>query len=185
MKRYPALILSFALLLSFATPGAQSDEFKRTQLSGRGRIAYNTLMSACIFAVGGVGYAAQTSKGELALDELLKDERAVSALKSLTGSGRYEGALYGLLGLHLKNKTEFDQAAEIFMARNEVPEWQSKGSFDCFRNSSEDVTTMTGCIIRTQRRDKVVSDIRTGVYDNLMKPIQRRAIGHEYPVGSQ
>jgi hypothetical protein len=91
-------------------------------------------------------------------------------LKSLSTSGRFEGALYGLLGLHLKSQTEFNHAVDIFMARNEVPEWQGIGSFECFRNSSEDVTIMHGCIITTQRRDKVVNDIRNGVYDNLLKP---------------
>ena len=85
-------------LLNVVTGASQSPEFKNEQLSPKGRAAFNKLFSACIFRIGGVGYSGETSKEELALYDLLEEEQAVQALRSLVSSGSYEGGLYGLLG---------------------------------------------------------------------------------------
>jgi hypothetical protein len=147
----------------------QSGDFKRAQISPKGRIAYDRLRSACIFRVGGVGYGGETSKEELALYLLLDERQAVEALKSLVTAGSYEGGLYGLLGLSLGNKAEFDRAVEIYNARNERPEWQATGSFECFRATGDAVTTQSGCIIRSELRTKVVTSIQSGRYERLLK----------------
>src|SRR5262245_22511442 len=95
MKR----ILTFVVLNTVLVGGqiglAQNAEFTPDQLSAKGRVAYSKLATACIFSVGGVGYAGQTSKEELALYDLLEEAHALAALKSLVKTGSYEGGLYG------------------------------------------------------------------------------------------
>jgi hypothetical protein len=168
MKKSLSLILMVVSSLACVARATQSVEFRREQLSVKGRMAYDRLRSACIFRVGRVGYSAGTSKEELALYDLLGERRAVEALKSLVSAGSYEGGLYGLLGLSLSKNAEFNRAVEIYKARKERPEWQSTGSFDCFRATAETVTTSSGCVILAESREKVVSDIQSGRFDGLL-----------------
>ena len=168
MKKTLSLIIVVMLLFTCVVRATQSVDFKREQLSPKGRMAYERLLTACIFRVGGVGYSGETSKEELALYDLLEEQRAVEALRSLVAVGSYEGALYGLLGLSLRNNTEFNRAVDIYRVRKERPEWQSTGSFECFRATGETVTTQSGCIIVTELRTKVVTDIQSGRYDKLI-----------------
>jgi hypothetical protein len=168
MKRALSSCLVFLALVACVAQATQSGDFKRAQLSPKGRSAYDRLRSACIFRVGGVGYGGETSKEELALCQLLDERHAVEALKSLVTAGSYEGGLYGLLGLSLENKTEFDRGVEIYNARNERPEWQATGSFECFRATGDTVTTQSGCIIGSELRTKVVASIQSGIYERLL-----------------
>ena len=157
MKRSLSLILVVVVSLARVARANQSVEFSREQLSPGGRMAYYRLRSACIFRVGGVGYSGATSNEEFALYDLLREGQAVAALKSLVTAGSYEGGLYGLLGLSRGNRTEFNRAVEVYNARKERPEWQSTGSFECFRTTGDTVTTASGCIISTESRKKVVT----------------------------
>lgn len=137
MKRFLLfMVLNMALFAQIGS--AQSEEFTREQLSVKGRVAYNKLAAACIFGVGGVGYAGETTKEELALYDLLEEPHALAALKSLVKMGSYEGGLYGLLGLSIKDHGEFNRAVEIYKVRNERPEWQETCSFrvlSCYRRN--------------------------------------------------
>lgn len=148
---------------------AQSEEFNLGQLSPKGRIAYSTLAKSCIFRIGRVGFSGETSKEELALYDLLEDAHAVEAFRSLVKTGSYEGGLYGLLGLSIIDREEFNRAVVIYKARKERPEWQESGSFECFRATGATVTTESGCIIFTAQRDEIVSAIQSGRYDRLLK----------------
>ena len=168
MKRSSILLSVIVALLSVITGVSQSAEFKSEQLSPKGRAAFNKLFSACVFRIGGVGYSGATSKEELALYDLLEEEQAVQALRSLVSSGSYEGGLYGLLGLSIKNHCEFNRAVEVYKARKERPERQAPGSFECFVADGELVTTQSGCIISTESREKVVTSIQSGHFDKFL-----------------
>ena len=158
------IIVTIALLNT--TASSRNADFDRKQLSLKGRVAYDRLYSACVFRVGGVGYAGVTSKEELALYELLEDERAIEALKSLVTTGTYEGGLYGLLGLSLRNNGEFNRAVDIYKARNEERPSQEKGSFECSINDKKEyVSTQDGCIVSVELRADVVTRIQSGRYD--------------------
>ena len=167
MKKCLSSFLVVVALMACITEATQTSESKRMQLSPKGRIAYDRLRSACVFSVGGVGYSGETSKEEWALYQLLEEGHAVEALKSLVTAGSYEGGLYGLLGLSFTDKAEFNRAVEIYNARKELPEWQTTGSFECFRPTGETVTTASGCIILTESREKVVTMIQSGRYHRL------------------
>jgi len=176
MKKASIPLLIIVALFSVVPCASQSAEFRREMLSPKGRVAYNKLLSACIFRVGGVGFSGEISKEELALYDLLDDGQAINALKSLVTTGSYEGGLYGLLGLSIRNHAEFNMAVEIYKARKERPEWQTTGSFNCFRAEGEMVTTQSGCIISTESRDKVVADIQSGRFDKLLNAKYQQTI---------
>lgn len=169
MRRSLNLVFVTVAVLACVPRVTQSVDFTRERLSPKGRAAYQKLFSACIFRVGGVGYAGDTSQEELALYDLLEESESVDALKSLVSDGSYEGGLYGLLGLSTrKDLTEFNRAVQLYKARNELREWQRSGSFECFAASADSVTTQSGCIIMTESREKVVTDIQSGRYDKLL-----------------
>jgi hypothetical protein len=167
MKKTLSFVV-ISILCSLVVRPMQGTDFTVEQLSPKGRTAYTRLRSACVFRIGGVGYADETSEEELALYDLLEEQHAVEALKSLVAVGSYEGGLYGLLGLSLRDNTEFNQAVVIYKARNEKPEWQNTGSFKCFHVTGETVNTQSGCIGMTESRVKIVSDIESGKYDKLI-----------------
>lgn len=131
-------------------------------------MAYDRLSSTCVFRIGGVGYADETSREELALYDLLEEKRAIEALKSLVTAGTYEGGLYGLLGLSLKNSGEFNRAVDIYKARKGVRPAQAN-PFECnLSNTEEYVGTQHGCILSAERRTEVVTKIQSGRYDTLV-----------------
>ena len=147
---------------------AQTAEFNPDILSTKARIAYNKLATACVFRVGGVGYAGQTSKEELALYDLLEDAHALNALHSLVKTGSFEGGLYGLLGLSIRDHSKFNLAVEIYKARKERPESQKTGLCEFFAVTGETVTTQSGCNIDVEQRDNIVTAIQSGRYDHKL-----------------
>jgi len=171
MNRFFVLVVSVALLSGIA--GAFQGDFNRNQLTPKRRSAYLTLASASVFAVGGVGYGNQISQEELALYDLLDKPQSVAALRRLVQSGTYEGALYGLLGLRIKDHEEFNRAVEVLKARKDRPKWETTGPFEQFRPDDDTVTTARSCFIINEQRDKVVAAIRSGWYDQLLRPLYR------------
>lgn len=113
--------------------------------------AYNTLKTVPHFAIGGVGFAAQTSEGENALRLLLKQKEATTVFQKLLKEANREGQLYALLGLKLTNSTLFAREAKPFS------EMKTK------------VHTMSGCIFFDQPVTSLVTTIKKGDYDKLVK----------------
>ena len=167
MRRFLTFMIFNVAVFGGQIGSAQTAEFNPEILSAKARIAYSKLAKACVFRVGGVGYGGQTSKEELALYDLLEDAHALDALRSLVKTGSYEGGLYGLLGLSIRDHREFNLAVEIYKARKERPERQETGSFECWALAvnGETVATQSGCIFDVERRDKIVTAIQSGHYD--------------------
>jgi len=176
MKRFLAFVIFSGVLFAAQNGASKSEAFPREELSAKGRIAYSKLATACIFRVGGVGYSGETSKEELALYDLLEESHALAALNSLVKTGSYEGGLYGLLGLSIRDHGEFNRAVEIYKARKERPKWQETGSFECFHTTGETVTTQRGCIISTEEREEIVGAIQSGRYDRMLNAIYQPRI---------
>ena len=168
MKRFLTFMVVNITLFGAQIGSAQTAEFNPEILSAKARIAYSKLAKACIFRVGGVGYAGQTSQEELALYDLLEDAHALDALRSLVKTGSYEGGLYGLLGLSIRDHREFNLAVEIYKARKEWPERQKNGLCEYIAVTSETVITQGGCIIDVEQRDKIVTAIQSGHYDRRL-----------------
>jgi len=169
MKRFLTFMVVNVALFAPQIGTAQSAEFNPEILSAKGRIAYSNLAKAGIFRVGGVGYSGQRSKEELALYDLLEDALALDALRSLVKTGSYEGGLYGLLGLSIRDHGEFNGAVEIYKARKEWPERQATGLLEWIAVTGETVITQSGCIIEVEQRDKIVAAIQSGHYDLMLQ----------------
>ncbi len=99
------------------------------------------------FAVGGVGVAGTMSGGEKDLRAVLKEANAVQQLQSLLKNASPAGQLYALLGLRLRDRAAYEQA---------VP---------AFRNRSDVISTMHGCILMKEKMDALVKQIEHGDYD--------------------
>jgi len=165
MKRFRAL-LAFAVALNFCVPSAaQESNFDVGSLSPKGRAAYQKLLSAETFRVGGVGDAGETSGEELALYDLLDERDAAEALRRLVSDGGYEGRLYGLLGLSITNVGEFNRAVEAYKSREEPPERE----YDHRKVPKGRVSRQSGCMIFDEDWQKVIGDIQSGRYDRMLR----------------
>ena len=174
MKRLLAFVIVNVALFGPQIGSTQSVEFNPEILDAKARTAYSKLEKACVFRVGGVGYAGQTSKEELALYDLLEDAHALDALRSLVKTASYEGGLYGLIGLSIRDHGEFSRAVEVYKARKERPARQQPTSFECFEVTGETVITQSGCLIDEEQRDKVVSAMQSGRYDRMLRAHHQR-----------
>src|SRR4051812_37292360 len=101
------VIITCVAVSSFAQSdkrlGFHATGFSLTSLSPKGRAAYQKLLIAERFTVGGVGWGATISQTEFALHDLLNEKDPIAALKSLVTEASYAGGLYGLLGLKIAN----------------------------------------------------------------------------------
>jgi hypothetical protein len=102
------------------------------------------------FALGGVGYAGTMSGGEKDLRAILTQPDAVQQLQSLLQDASPAGQLYALLGLRLRDRPAYEQA---------VP---------AFRNRSDVISTMHGCILMKEKMDAIVKQIEHGDYDTSL-----------------
>lgn len=109
-------------------------------LNESARQAYTKLMTAEVFAIGPVGFAAQISETEKALRVLLADPHAVDAFHQLVDDARPAGQAYGLLGLYLKDREAFEATAARI--RDASPEQQ--------------VQVMSGCVIMPEGMNGVL-----------------------------
>lgn len=141
--------------------GGQISSFNIDSLAPQGREAYQKLMIAEVFRVGGVGVGGETSEEELLLYDLLADKKAVPSLRSLVIDGSYEGALYGLLGLSISNVAEFNRAVDLYKSRSQPPER--------YMAKQGHVSVQQGCIISSDEWLKVVTGIQSGHYDKFLR----------------
>jgi hypothetical protein len=141
--------------------GSQNPSFNVDALTPKGREAYQKLMTAKVFRVGGVGIGGETSEEELALYDLLADKQAIAALRSLVVDGSYEGGLYGLLGLSISNVAEFNRAVDLYKSRQQPPERR--------KTKQGHVSVQWGCITSGEDWLKVVTSIQSGHYDKLLR----------------
>jgi hypothetical protein len=148
--------------------GGQDAKFDVAKLSQNGRKAYGEVFNAGVFAVGPVGWGAQTSEAELALHVLLAEKEAVSALKSLINDASPEGSLYGLLGLRFVDIGAFKEEIENYKTKPGPPERESEPS-SRFKTPKGHVVTQRGCIILRRPRESVVNTIEAGDYDKMFE----------------
>ncbi len=168
-KRLSLLLL--VVVVNFSVVRAdQNPAFDSTRLSPKGRTAYQKLLSAGVFSVGGVGYAGATSEEELALYDLLEENDSIESLKSLVRDASFEGGLYGLLGLSITNVTEFNRAVEAYKSREDPPPKESKEPFIGIKVPRNHVVTQFGCIVLMQDRAKLVASIQAGRFDKILRP---------------
>jgi hypothetical protein len=153
--------LVLSLLVLFMQASAQEKAFDPSVLSAEGNQAYQALTKVDTFAIGGVGYAVATSVGEKSLDVLIGEDKAVSALKGLIDTATPEGGLYAVLGL----KTLKCECLETEVKRFNARSFSERERWGRTIVGSEDVTTMSGCIVGSEKKSDVLKEILTGNYD--------------------
>ena len=167
MKRISAVLLIGLTSHLFNVQAGQDSKFNVGALSWNGRKAYEKLLNVTEFAVGPVGFGAQTSEAELALHLLLSEKEAYGAFKSLINVASPEGRLYGLFGLRLIDIGAFNEEVERYKTRPESLEGRSAppGRLDFKTTLKGEVRTAHGCIISDMPVRNIVKAIQAGEYD--------------------
>lgn len=103
------------------------------------------------FALGGVGYAGQTSTGEYAFRAVMRAHNASDVFKAILSpqvETTDEGKLYALCGLRARDRAAFDAYSTTLTGSN------------------AEVTTIRGCLTCKQKVAEVVKQIGDGYYDS-------------------
>jgi len=154
----------FVVGVSFSASG-QNGRSVDIKLSDTGTKAYDELRETETFAMGGTGYAGTTSKGELALRQLIKETNAKEALLQLIEDATPEGGLYALVGLRGLDNEQFEAAAKTFLDKSEADERDATG----MSVPAGSVKVMSGCLIFVEKRATVVKNISSGQYDRYVE----------------
>jgi hypothetical protein len=140
MKRLIGIAIALIVFSSSNFLAMQKPVFDINQRDEPARQAFARLMAAEAFAIGPVGFAARTSETETAFRALLADAHAVDAFHQLIADAKPEGRAYGLLGLYIKDRNDFEkEAARI---RDASPEQR--------------VQVMSGCVIMPEGMNELI-----------------------------
>ena len=146
--RFTYLITSVIVSsIAFSQP-ADSKDVDKTPDEQR---AYKTILMVEYFALGGVGFAGETSAGESAFKVLLSSKQSKKYFELILRKGNVPAKLYALCGLREVDSTEFIKNASQF------------------RDSTVTVATMRGCIGDEERFVDILQEIKTGFYDVLLR----------------
>jgi len=90
---------AFLGILLAVTTHASTADWPLKGLPDEAQLAWQTLRSVDVFAFGPVGFAGETSEGELAMRILLRYPNAVSIFQLVASQSTPEGRLYALVAL--------------------------------------------------------------------------------------
>jgi hypothetical protein len=111
--------------------------------------AFEILLKTDTFASTHVSADGRLSTQARAFRRVLDDPEASSAFGDLVRRGRMAGQLYGLLGLYLTDRAEFDREVGRY------------------RHSKEPVNTLMGCIGDEWQVSAIVVDIESGIFPSM------------------
>ena len=123
--------------------------------------AYQKLLHATVFNLGGVGYGQAITPEEQAFKKLLTSLDSTKVFQRLISEANGEGQLYALLGLHLLAPDIFEAEAEKFRTNGGPPERIEK--FIAIAKGK--VRVAHGCIFFEQDRQTVIDQIAKGEWD--------------------
>jgi hypothetical protein len=132
--------------------------------SNAANIAIKDLENQHLFAIGGIGYAGETSKGESDLDILLAEKDAEKALFQIAVSNSGAGGLYGLFGLRVLKSPIYKEAYDKFSKLPDQPERKGRHML-----GPGIVDRMSGCMFFTQSRSEVAEEITAGKWDERVE----------------
>ena len=150
-----------AHLLICAPVFAQSYISPQIRQSGNNR-AYQELLHASVFNLGGVGWGQEITPEEQAFKRLLVSIDSTRVFQRLISEANGEGQLYGLLGLHLLAPDIFQAEAEKLRTNGGPPERIEK--FIAIAKGK--VRVAHGCIFFQQDRQIVIEEIAKGAWDS-------------------
>jgi len=155
----PVLIICAHLLICVPV-FAQSQISAQIRQSGNNR-AYQKLLHANVFNLGGVGFGQAITAEEQAFKKLLTSIDSISVFQRLIREANGEGQLYALLGLHLLAPDIFQAEAEKLRTNGGPPE-----RIENFTPIGKGkVRVAHGCIFFQQDRQTVIEQIAKGAWD--------------------
>ena len=115
--------------------------------------ATKALSSAGVFAFGGVGYAGQTSLGEIAFKAILAEppQEALAAFEKVFASGDATARSYALVGIRKLDRNRYKELLRTVEA------------------SHDTVLTEHGCIVSRETLGAVAGEIDAGHFDVWVK----------------
>lgn len=168
-RKYARPILIICAHLLICVPVfAQSYISPQIRQSGNNR-AYQKLLHATVFNVGGVGFGQEITQEEKAFKTLLTSLDATSVFQRLISEANGEGQLYALLGLHLLAPDIFQVEVEKLRTNGGPPERIEK--FIPLEKGK--VRVAHGCIFFEQDRQTVIDQITKGEWDAALKSKSR------------
>lgn len=113
--------------------------------------SYEQLLSVREFAFGGIGYAGETSKGEMACRAIGSATNTLHLFLGALTNGNAQAKLYALCAVHQLAPETFDARARFVISANPKS------------------MTMEGCIMSRDWTSNVVAKIAKGSYDFYFK----------------
>lgn len=163
-KRTQLILVVCAHLLICVPVFSQTYYSPQIRQTETGR-AYQKLMHASVFNLGGVGYSSQITPEEQAFKTLLKSADAIRLFQRLMSEANAEGQLYALLGLHLRALDIFLHEADKLLTNGGPPERLE--NFIAIEKGK--VRVAQGCIFFRQDRQTVIDQIAKGEWDAALR----------------
>ena len=167
-KYAPPILLICAHLLICAPVFAQSFYSPQIRPAETSR-AYEKLLHATVFNLGGVGWSLEITSEERAFRTLLESGDSTRLFQRLINEANAEGQLYGLFGLHLHAPDVFQAEAEKLRTSEAPPERIEQ--FIPIEKGK--VRVARGCILSQRDRQTVIDQIAKGEWDAALKSNSR------------
>jgi hypothetical protein len=146
--------LSFIIFALFSPERADAD-WPLTGLPDEAQLAYSVVSRSDVFAFGPVGFAGETSAGELAVRILTRYRKAPAIFQLIAEQSTPAGQLYALAALHVLDRPAYVKA-------------RAK------RSLKTKATVQVGCIGGNESMSAVVKRIDAGTYDSFIPTRSQR-----------
>ena len=166
---WQSLIVGSVLLICGSVAAQDYNSGIRNLQNGR---AFQKLLNAKIFNIGGVGWTLQITPEEEAFKILFESGDSIKEFQRLLNQASPEGQLYALFGLHLKAPDIFRTEAEKLKAEDGPPRREKKFIFI----EKGKVRIGIGCVTSEQDKREVIDRIAKGEFDTSFKSSRRRLI---------
>ena len=165
--RFAGLGLTLILVLCPSVLRAQDYGLSRQRKIER---AYQQLLHAKIFNLGGYGFAMTISPEERAFHTLLESSNSTALLKKLLQEANPEGQMYSLYGLYLKEPEAFKSELERLKSDDGPAErWEEMTFIEKGK-----IRTAAGCFLFRQDRQALITTIASGEFDQAFKSSSAR-----------
>ncbi|HBB95635.1 MAG TPA: hypothetical protein DC054_09610 [Blastocatellia bacterium] len=132
--------------------------------------AYQQLVHAKIFNLGGYGWGMTISAEERAFRTLLESSNSTALLKKLLQEANPEGQMYSLYGLYLNEPAVFQSELERMKSEDGPAErWEEMTLIEKGK-----IRTAVGCSLFRQDRQALITTIASGEFDQAFKSSSAR-----------
>lgn len=157
--------LIMAATVTFSAEAVLAQDYSSRLRDLPAQHAYQTLLQAQIFNIGGVGWGLEITREEQALRRLLASRNRIESFQRLLSEGNPEGQLYALYGLYRADPELFKQEVER-LGREVGPQERWEGMEFIERGK---IRTARGCIIFREERQKTIERMMNGEFDRAFR----------------